>query len=82
MLFQHLLFISLNLYRTKVHIQYYEYIYNLHLIYNISPLLIRYIVFGYQKTNVEVLRHTAHEDTNRKVVQTVKLLSKEPITVV
>ena len=37
-------------------------IYNLYYIYNVSPFLMRQNVFGYQKTNVVVLRHTVQED--------------------
>ena len=76
-LFQRLLFISLNLYRTKVHIQHHEYIMiyiifaiyriifiTLHLSYyhNIIMFLMRHNVFGYQKTNVKVPKHTIDED--------------------
>ena len=38
--------------------------YNLYHIYNISRLLPRHNVFGYQKPNVKVLRNTVHEDTS------------------
>ena len=79
MLFQRLLFISLNLYCTKVRIQHHEYIIiyiiftiyriifiTLHLSYyhNIIIFLIRHNVFGYQKTNVKVPKHTMDEETS------------------
>ena len=64
MLFQDLFFIYLNLYRfSYVHIKYHEYI-TIYIFFNISPFLITHNVFGYQKTNVEVLRHTVHKDTS------------------
>ena len=37
---------------------------NLYHVYNISPFNKRHNVFGYQKTNADVLRHTVHEDTS------------------
>ena len=60
--FNNISFISLNLYRTKVHLQYHEHIVIYH-ICNISPFLMKHNVFGYQKTIVEVLNHTVHQDT-------------------
>ena len=59
MLFQHLLFISLNLYRAKVHIRHREYI--------IIISYLKYITFScktqcFRLTNFEVLRHTVEED--------------------
>ena len=38
--------------------------YNLYHIYNTSPFFIMHNVLDYQKTNVEVLRHTVHENTS------------------
>ena len=53
MVFQHLLFIYLNLYHTKAHIQYHEYI----IIYIIFTI---YQCFWPLKTNVEVLMQPVH----------------------
>ena len=47
-LFQHLLFISLNPYCKKVHVQYDEYMIMYH-VYNISPFVTRHNVFDHHK---------------------------------
>ena len=66
MLFQHLLFISLNIYHTKVYMQHREYI----IIYNMFTVYQHwYNVFGHRKTNVEALRHTLQEDTPVKITK-------------
>ena len=48
-LFQHLLFVSLNLHHTKVHVQHYEYV-----ITSIIFTIYCYFLLGHQKSNVEV----------------------------
>ena len=64
MFYQHLLFVPLNLLLSKSSYTISGVYYNLYQIYNISPFFIRRNVFGYQKFNVEVLRHTVREGTS------------------
>ena len=63
MIFQQLLFISLNLYHPKIHMQPDEYI----IIYRFTTyqhvLGVMDNVFGHQETKVKILRHIVHEDT-------------------
>ena len=65
MIFQQLLFISSNLYHTKVFMQHNEYIiiYRFTTCQHVLQGTID-ILFGHLKTNVEVLRHILYEDTH------------------
>ena len=59
MLFQHLLFISLNLYCTKIHIQYHEYII-IFIIFTIYYHFLQGIM--YLLPNVDLPKLTVYED--------------------
>ena len=63
-LFQYLLIISLNFLLSKISCTILLVYCNIFHIYNMSPFLTKHNVFGHQKINVEVLRHTVHEDTS------------------
>ena len=54
MLFQHILFISLNLHHTKVQVQHHEYI--------ITSMILQYITISYKAIKKLMSRYTVLED--------------------